>query len=80
MLDARAGLYSAKTSVERIANLFVSIKPHDEWSSPTEFIDMTLWTIAIALEKSEEEIDIHRKIQLTLASPEALNWINQQND
>ena len=80
MLDARAGLYSAKTSVELIANLFVSIKPHDEWSSPTEFIDMTLWTIAIALEKSEEEIDIHRKIQLTLASPGALNWINQQND
>jgi hypothetical protein len=80
MLDARAGLYSAKTSVERIANLFVSIKPQDEWSSPKEFIDMTLWAIAIALKKSEEEIDIHRKTQLTIASPQVAEWIKHIND
>ena len=80
MLDASAGLYSAKVSVESIANLFVSIKPQDEWSSPKEFIDMTLWAIAQVLKKSEEEILIHRKTQLTIASPLVAEWIKHIND
>jgi hypothetical protein len=80
MLDARAGLSSAKASVESIADLFVSIKPHDEWSSPREFIDMTLWAIAQVLRMSEEEILIHRKTQLTIASPQVAEWIKHIND
>jgi hypothetical protein len=78
--DARAGLYDAKTSVESIANLFVSIKPQEEWSSPREFIDMTLWAIAQVLKISDDEIALHRESQLTLASPEIADWIKHHND
>ena len=78
--DARAGLYGAKTSVESIANLFVSIKPQDEWSSPMEFIDMTLWAIAQVLQMSDEEISLHRESQLTINSPQVQDWINRHND
>jgi hypothetical protein len=80
MKDARAGLYNAKTSVEAIANLFVSIKPQDEWSSPKEFIDMTLWAIAQVLQMSDEEIALHRESQLTINSPQVQDWINRHND
>ena len=80
MKDARAGLYDAKTSVESIANLFVSIKPPDEWSSPKEFIDMTLWAIAQVLQMSDEEIALHRESQLTINSPQVQDWINRHND
>ena len=78
--DARAGLYDAKTSVESIANLFVSIKPQDEWSSPSEFIDMTLWVIAQVLQMSDDEIALHRESQLTINSPQVQDWINRDND
>ena len=78
--DARAGLYDAKTSVESIANIFVSIKPQDEWSSPSEFIDMTLWAIAQVLQMSDEEISLHRESQLTINSPQVQDWINRHND
>lgn len=78
--DARAGLYEAKTSVESIANLFVSIKPQDEWSSPSEFIDMTLWAIAQVLQMSNEEIALQRESQLTINSPQVQDWIKRHND
>jgi len=80
MKDARAGLYSAKTSVENIANLFVSVKPKEEWSSPREFIEMTLWAMAQVLQISDDEISLHRESQLTLASPEVADWIRHHND
>jgi hypothetical protein len=80
MIDARAGLYDAKAAVESIANLFVSIKPQDEWSSPSEFIDMTLWAIAQVLQNSDEEIALHRESQLTIHSPQVQDWINRHND
>jgi hypothetical protein len=80
MIDARAGLYDAKAAVESIANLFVSIKPQDEWSSPSEFIDMTLWAIAQVLQMSDEEISLHRETQLTINSPQVQDWINRHND
>lgn len=80
MIDARAGLYDAKAAVESIANLFVSIKPQDEWSSPSEFIDMTLWAIAQVLQMSDEEISLHRESQLTINSPQVQDWINTHND
>ena len=80
MKDARAGLYDAKTSVESIANLFVSIKPQDEWSSPSEFIDMALWAIAQVLQISDEEMALHRESQLTINSPQVQDWINKHND
>jgi hypothetical protein len=80
MIDARAGLYDAKAAVESIANLFVSIKPQDEWSSPSEFIDMTLWAIAQVLQMSDEEIALHRESQLTINSPQVQDWINRHND
>jgi len=78
--DARAGLFDAKTSVESIANLFVSIKPQDEWSSPREFIEMTLWAIAQVLQMSGEEIALHRESQLTINSPQVQDWIKRHND
>ncbi len=78
--DARAGLYDAKTSVESIANLFVSMKPQDEWSSPREFIDMTLWAIAQVLQISDEEITLYRESQLTINSPQVQDWIKRHND
>ena len=80
MKDARAGLYSAKTAVESIANLFVSIKPQDQWSSPREFIDMTLWAIAQVLPLPEGEIELHRESQLAINSPQIQDWINRHND
>lgn len=80
MKDARAGLYCAKTSVESIANLFVSVKPKDEWSSPREFIEMALWAMAQVLQISDDEISLHRESQLTLASPEVAEWISHHND
>ena len=80
MIDARAGLYDAKAAVESIANLFVSIKPQDEWSSPREFIDMTLWAIAQVLQMPDEEIFLHRESQLTINSPQVQDWINRHND
>ena len=80
MKDARAGLCNAKTSVEAIANLFVSVKPQDEWSSPREFIEMTLWAIAQVLQMSDEEIALHRESQLTINSPQVQDWINRHND
>lgn len=80
MKDARAGLYNAKTSVEAIANLFVSIKPQNEWSSPREFIDMTLWAIAQVLQMPDEEIALHRESQLTINSPQVQKWIKRHND
>lgn len=80
MKDARAGLYGAKAAVESIANLFVSIKPQDEWSSPREFIDMTLWAIAQALQIPDEEMSLHRESQLTINSPQVKDWINRHND
>ena len=80
MIDARAGLYGAKAAVESIANLFVSIKPQDEWSSPREFIDMTLWAIAQVLQMPDEEIFLHRESQLTINSPQIQDWINRHND
>ena len=80
MIDARAGLYGAKAAVELIANLFVSIKPQDEWSSPREFIDMTLWAIAQVLQMPDEEIFLHRESQLTINSPQVQDWINRHND
>lgn len=80
MKDARAGLSNAKTSVEAIANLFVSIKPQAQWSSPREFIDMTLWAIAQVLQMPDEEIALHRKSQLTINSPQVQDWINRHND
>lgn len=80
MKDARAGLYSAKVAVESIANLFVSIKPQDEWSSPSEFIDMTLWAIAQVLQMPDEEIALHRESQLTINYPQVQDWINRHHD
>lgn len=80
MIDARAGLYGAKAAVESIANLFVSIKPQDEWSSPREFIDMTLWAIAQVLQMPDEEIFLHRESQLSINSPQIQDWINRHND
>jgi hypothetical protein len=80
MKDARAGLYSAKSAVEAIATLFVSVKPQDEWSSPREFVDMTLWTIAQALQFSDEEIALHRESQLTINSPQVQDWIKRHDD
>ena len=80
MKDARAGLYSAKPAVESIANLFVSIKPQDQWSSPREFIDMTLWAIAQVLPLAEGEIELHRESQLAINSPQIQDWINRHND
>ena len=80
MKDARAGLYSAKTAVESILNLFVSIKPQDQWSSPREFIDMTLWAIAQVLPLPEGEIELHRESQLATNSPQIQDWINRHND
>ncbi len=80
MRDARAGLYSAKSAVESIATLFVSVKPQEEWSSTREFIDMTLWTIAQALQFSDEEIALHRESQLTINSPQIQDWITRHND
>jgi hypothetical protein len=80
MKDARAGLYSAKTAVESILNLFVSIKPQDQWSSPREFIDMTLWAIAQVLPLPEGEIELHRESQLAINSPQIQDWIKRHND
>lgn len=80
MKDTRAGLYSAKAAVESIANLFVSIKPQSEWTSPREFIDMTLWAIAQVLQMSDEEMSLHRESQLTINSPQVRDWINRHND
>jgi hypothetical protein len=80
MKDARAGLYSAKESVECIASLFISVKPQDEWSSPREFIDMALWAIAQVLEIPEELIALHRESQMTINSPQIQDWINRRND
>jgi hypothetical protein len=80
MIDARAGLYGAKAAVESIANLFVSIKPQNEWSSPREFIDMTLWAIAQVLQMPDQEIFLHRESQLTINSPQVQEWINRHND
>ena len=80
MKDARAGLYSAKTAVESIANLFFSIKPKDQWSSPREFVDMVLWAIAQVLQLPEDEIYLHRESQLTINSPQIQDWINRLND
>jgi hypothetical protein len=80
MIDARAGLYGAKAAVESIANLFVSIKPQNEWSSPREFIDMTLWAIAQVLQMPDQEIFLHRESQLTINSPQVQDWINRHND
>lgn len=80
MKDARAGLYSAKTAVESILNLFVSMKPQDEWSSPREFVDITLWAIAQVLQLPEEEICLHRESQLTINSPQIQDWIKKNND
>ena len=80
MIDTRAGLYGAKTAVESILNLFVSKKPQDQWSSPREFIDMTLWAIAQVLQMSDEEIALHRESQLTINSPQIQDWINRNND
>jgi hypothetical protein len=80
MKDAKAGLYSAKIAVESIANLFFSIKPQEEWSSPREFIDMTLWAIAQVLQMPEEEIFLHRESQLAINSSQIQDWINRQND
>jgi hypothetical protein len=79
MIDARAGLYDAKEAVESIATLFVSIKPKDEWSSPSEFIDMALWAIAQVLQMPDEEIALHRASQLTIHSPQVQDWI-RKND
>lgn len=80
MKDSRAGLYSAKESVESIAKLFLSMKPQDEWSSPREFIDMTLWAIAQVLQLDDEEISLHRESQLTINSPQVQDWIKRHND
>lgn len=80
MKDARAGLYSAKTAVEAIANLFFSIKPQDQWSSPSEFVDMVLWVIAQVLQLPNNEIELHRESQLTINSPQIQDWINKHND
>jgi hypothetical protein len=80
IMDSRAGLYGAKAAVESIANLFVSIKPQAQWSSPSEFIDMTLWAIAQGLQMSDEEISLHRESQLTINSPQVQDWINRHND
>lgn len=80
IMDARAGLYGAKAAVESIANLFVSIKPQAQWSSPREFIDMTLWAIAQVLQLPDEEIALHRESQLTINSPQVQDWINRHND
>ena len=80
MKDARAGLYSAKTAVESVLNVFVSIKPQDQWSSPREFIDMTLWAIAQVLPLPEGEIELHRESQLAINSPQIQDWIKRHND
>lgn len=80
MKDARAGLYSAKDAVETIANLFTSFKTPDEWSSPREFIDMTLWAIAQVLQLSNEEIYLHRESQLAIINPQVQDWIQKHND
>ena len=80
MKDARAGLYSAKTAVESIANLFVSIKPQDQWSSPREFVDMVLWVIAQVLKLPDDEIELHRESQLAINSPQIQDWINRHDD
>lgn len=80
MKDARAGLYSAREAVENIAMLFISRKPREEWSSPREFIEMTLWAIAQVQQISDDEISLHRESQLTLSSPEVADWIAQHND
>lgn len=80
MKDSRAGLYSARESVENIAGLFISMKPQNEWSSPREFIEMTLWAIAQVQQISNDEIYRHRESQLAVASPEIADWISQHND
>jgi hypothetical protein len=73
--EAMAGLYEARRAVESIANLFLKYKPREEWSTPTEFVDMARWAVAQIESMSEEDLASIRDIQLTISHPGVRAWI-----
>jgi hypothetical protein len=78
--DAAAKLYDAQTSIEHAAYVFESHKPHSEWSSPSEFIDIVRWAVAQVSTIPLEELNLHRETQLTLGSLNFQTWVSGQND
>jgi hypothetical protein len=73
--DAMAGLYPAEVAVERVLGEFLRHKPRDEWSSPSEFIDMVRWTVAQVAETSPDELLQIREAALASASPAIQKWM-----
>lgn len=55
--EAMAGLYPAKQAVERIAQLFVTYKPREQWTSPDEFLGMVRWAVAQASATSDTDLE-----------------------
>jgi hypothetical protein len=72
--DAMAGLYPAEVAVERVLGEFLRHKPRDEWSSPSEFIDMVRWAVAQVAATSPDELLQIREAALAAASPAIQKW------
>lgn len=72
--DAMAGLYPAEVAVERVLGEFLRHKPCDEWSSPSEFIDMVRWAVSQVAATSPDELLQIREAALTAASPAIQKW------
>lgn len=54
--EAMAGLYPAQFCIESIANLFITFKPQNEWTSRDEFVGLVRWAVAAVSETSVHEL------------------------
>jgi hypothetical protein len=75
LTDALAGLYPASSAIDEALALFLSVKPTEEWSSRSEFIDMVRWAVAQVQETPQETLDAIRTGARAAADPAIQAWM-----
>jgi Bifunctional DNA primase/polymerase, N-terminal len=74
-IEARAGLYAAADLLDVALNLFLRVKPRDEWTSSREFLDVARWAAAAARQEPEEHLNQVRETGLALLQPGVKAWL-----
>jgi hypothetical protein len=75
LTDSMAGLYPASSAIDEALALFLSVKPTEEWSSKSEFIDMVRWAVAQVQATPQETLDDIRTGARAAADPAIQAWM-----
>lgn len=77
LTEAMAGLHPAQHAVDALLAFFLSVKPVEEWSSRSEFIDMVRWAVAQVRETPDGVLTAIRVGAETSADPEIQEWLGR---